>query len=77
MLSHGIAGVYFVATLGEARGKGFADAVTRAVTNAAFDDGAAASTLQPSSMGDPIYRRMGYIEIYNYKVYIDLGPAAA
>jgi hypothetical protein len=66
MLSHGIAGVYWVGTVEEARGGGLGDAVTRAVTNRAFDLGAAAVTLQASSMGEPIYARMGYEVLYRY-----------
>ena len=60
LLSHGIAGVYCVATLEAARGRGLGDLVTRAVTNRAFDEGARANTLQASSMGEPIYVRMGW-----------------
>jgi hypothetical protein len=66
LLSHGIAGVYYVGTLERARGRGLADLVTRAVTNRAFDEGARASTLQASAMGEQIYARMGYREIYRY-----------
>jgi hypothetical protein len=66
LLSHGIAGVYYVGTLEQARGRGLADLVTRAVTNRAFDEGARASTLQASAMGEQIYARMGYRELYRY-----------
>ena len=66
LLSHGIAGVYWVGTVESARGRGLGEAVTRAVTNAAFDNGATANTLQASVMGEPIYRRMGYEEICRY-----------
>lgn len=65
-LSHGIAGVYWVGTLEEARGKGLGEAVCRWVTNWAFDQGAAAQTLQASTMGESIYLRMGYETIYRY-----------
>jgi hypothetical protein len=64
LLSHGIAGVYWVASLEAARGRGLAEAVTRHVTNLGFDLGAANVQLQASSMGEPIYRRMGYEELY-------------
>jgi GNAT superfamily N-acetyltransferase len=70
LLSHGIAGVYFVGTLEAARGKGIGDLVTRAVTNRAFDDGARAVTLQASPMGEAIYARMGYRELYRYTTYV-------
>lgn len=66
LLSHGIAGVYYVGTVDAARGRGLAELVTRAVTNEGFDRGAAFVTLQASSMGEPIYRRMGYRDAYRY-----------
>ena len=66
VLSHGIAGVYWVGTLEAARGKGLGEAVCRWVTNWAFDQGAAAQTLQASTMGEPIYVRMGYETLYRY-----------
>jgi hypothetical protein len=67
LLSHGIAGVYWVGTVEAGRGKGLGETVTRAVTNRAFDLGAAANTLQASPMGEPIYTRMGYETLYHYR----------
>jgi ribosomal protein S18 acetylase RimI-like enzyme len=64
--SHGIAGVYCVGTAEAARGRGLAELVTRTVTNLGFDGGAPYVTLQASPMGEPIYRRMGYRELYRY-----------
>jgi GNAT superfamily N-acetyltransferase len=66
LLSHGVAGVYWVGTLEAARGRGLGEAVCRWVTNWAFDQGAAAQTLQASTMGESIYARMGYETIYRY-----------
>lgn len=66
MFSHGIAGVYGVGTLESHRGRGLADLVTRTVTNIGFDGGAPYVTLQATSMGEPIYRRMGYRELYRF-----------
>lgn len=66
MLSHGIGGVYYVGVIEEARGRGLADLITASVTNLGFDLGAAFVTLQASSMGDPVYRKMGYREVYRY-----------
>jgi GNAT superfamily N-acetyltransferase len=60
LLSDGVGGVYFVGTVEAARGRGLGELVTRAVTNWAFDRGAARVCLQASHMGEPIYRRMGY-----------------
>lgn len=66
LLSDGIAGVYAVGTAEAARGRGLAELATRTVTNIGFDQGAAAVTLQASPMGEAIYRRMGYRELYRY-----------
>lgn len=63
LFSHGIAGVYWVGTTPSARGKGYADAIMRAITNHAFDQGARAVVLQASKMGEPVYARLGYREI--------------
>ena len=59
--------MYWVASLPSERRKGAADAVTRFVTNAAFDRGASVVTLQASRAGEPIYRRMGYREVVRYE----------
>jgi ribosomal protein S18 acetylase RimI-like enzyme len=76
ILSHGIAGVYCVGTLPSVRGRGLADLVTRAVTNRSFDEGARACTLQASPMGEAIYARMGYREIYRYSGLVRFEPVA-
>lgn len=70
LLSHGIAGVYWVGTVDAGRRRGLGEAVTAAVTNAAFDRGATCNTLQASPMGEPIYRRMGYEELYRYRNFV-------
>ncbi len=69
-LSHGIAGIYWVGTVEAARGQRLAEMVTRVVGNMAFDRGARLSTLQASPMGEPVYRRMGYVELYRYQDYV-------
>jgi len=70
MLSHGIAGVYWVGTLKEKRGKGLAEYCTREVSNAAFELGASKVILQASKYGEPVYRRMGYREFTDYPWFI-------
>lgn len=70
LLSHGIAGVYYVGTVEAARGKGLGELVTRAVTNRGFDAGAAFVCLQATAMGEPVYRRMGYQEIGRYEGFV-------
>lgn len=61
------AGLYWVATVPEARGRGLGTACTAAATNAGFDLGAPVVVLQASSMGEPIYRRLGYREVTRYR----------
>ena len=70
MLTHGIAGVYWVGTLKEARCKGMAEYCTREVSNAAFDMGARKVILQASKFGEPVYRRMGYRDFTDYPWFI-------
>jgi ribosomal protein S18 acetylase RimI-like enzyme len=72
VFSHGIAGVYWVGTLPQARGRGYAEAVTRAISNQAFAEGARAVVLQASTMGEPVYRRIGYREFTRYPMYVAL-----
>jgi hypothetical protein len=74
LMSHGIGGVYWVGTAPDGRGRGLAEACTRAVTNIGFDAGARMVTLQASPMGDPIYRRMGYRQIGSYTLYFATPP---
>lgn len=63
-----VAGIYWVGTLEEARGKGLAWATTAAATNAGFDLGAELASLQASHMGEPVYARMGYETLYPYRL---------
>lgn len=66
LMSHRIGGVYWVGTVPDARGRGLARHVTRAVGNWAFDHGAQAVVLQASTQGDPVYRALGYREFTRY-----------
>jgi len=60
LTTDGVAGVFWVATLRTMRGRGLAEACTRAVTNAGLAAGARFAALQASHMGAPVYARMGY-----------------
>ena len=75
ILSHGIAGIYWVGTLESHRRRGLGEACTRAVGNAGFARGAAAVVLQASRQGEPIYLRMGYREITRYVWFVDMKSA--
>jgi GNAT superfamily N-acetyltransferase len=56
----GDAGVLFVATLPEARGRGLAAGLLAAALVEARDRGNDISTLQATKMGEPVYARLGY-----------------
>jgi ribosomal protein S18 acetylase RimI-like enzyme len=74
MVSHGVAGIYWVGSLEQARGKGLGRAVTVAATNAGFDLGADVASLQASPMGKPIYLELGYETAFEYQMLISPGP---
>lgn len=56
----GDAGVFFVATLPEARGRGLAGSLLAAALVEARDRGCDISTLQATKAGAPVYERLGY-----------------
>ncbi|HWB69017.1 MAG TPA: GNAT family N-acetyltransferase [Solirubrobacterales bacterium] len=68
IVSHGVAGIYWVGSLEAARGMGLGRAVTSAATNAGFELGAEVASLQASPMGRPIYEAMGYETIFDYRL---------
>lgn len=72
IVTHGVAGVYWVGTLPDARGRGLAELCTRAAGNAGFDLGARMASLQASIMGEPVYGRMGYVEVTRYPFFVQL-----
>src|SRR4051794_18427893 len=56
----GDAGVFFVATLPEARGRGLAGGLLAAAMVQARERGCDISTLQATKMGESVYARLGY-----------------
>lgn len=70
MLSHGIAGVYWVGTCKAARGRGLAKFCVQEVSNAAFDMGARKIVLQASKFGVPVYLKIGYRIFTSYPHFI-------
>jgi hypothetical protein len=77
ILTHGVAGIYWVGTVPAYRGRGLAELCTRVATNAGFDLGGRLASLQASVMGEPVYRRMGYVEVTRYPQLAQFAPPAA
>jgi hypothetical protein len=74
IVSHGVAGIYWVGSLEQARGKGLGRAVTVAATNAGFELGGEIASLQASPMGKPIYLKLGYETAFEYQMMMSSAP---
>jgi hypothetical protein len=61
-----VAGIYWVATLPEARGRGFGEAVTWSAVRGGIALGCRFASLQASVMGRPVYERMGFTTPFHY-----------
>lgn len=66
---HNIAGLYFVATLPEYRGKGIAKYLVTQVLRQVKDKGCTRSILHASEMGEPMYKKLGFNKLCEYQVY--------
>lgn len=62
-LADGLAGIYCVATLADARGQGLGAHVTAQALRAAERLGYRVGVLQSSSAGHPVYRRLGFQDV--------------
>jgi ribosomal protein S18 acetylase RimI-like enzyme len=60
LVSHRVAGVFYVATVPHARRRGLGNAMTRIAARAGFEMGAGAAWLGASAMGAGLYRRIGF-----------------
>jgi ribosomal protein S18 acetylase RimI-like enzyme len=74
IVSHGVAGIYWVGTSDDARGRGLGWTVTATAVNAGFDLGAEIASLQASPMGESLYLRMGFETIFSYQLLMSTPP---
>jgi ribosomal protein S18 acetylase RimI-like enzyme len=65
----GVAGIYNVCTVPEARGRGIGRAVTAAALDDAVDRGLRLAVLGSSDMGYPVYRRLGFRDVSRLRSY--------
>lgn len=75
ILQDGVAGIYAVAALPEARRQGLGTALTLAPLRDALDMGYRVGTLQASSIGYWVYRRLGFRQVCEFGVYVWAGDA--
>lgn len=75
IVSHGVAGIYWVGSLEQVRAEGLGWAVTAAATNAGFDLGADVASLQASPMGESVYAAMGYETVGSYRLLLAQPPS--
>jgi len=69
-LSHGIGGVGWVGTRPSAFGRGYGAALTWRVVEEGLGRGVPLLNLQASPMGEPVYRRMGFVTPTHYRMFI-------
>lgn len=65
----GVAGIYNVCTVPEARGRGIGKAITTAALDAAAAQGLPIAVLGASDMGYPVYRRLGFEDVSRLRSY--------
>jgi predicted GNAT family acetyltransferase len=69
-------GIYNIATIPAARGKGYGAAITRRNVADGVAAGCDVAILQASDMGFPIYERIGFRTVVEYVGFVDPSPPA-
>ncbi len=77
IVSHGTAGIYWVGTSEDQRGRGLGWTMTAAAVDAGFEMGATIASLQASQMGENLYRQMGFETIFSYRLLSQPAPGRA
>jgi GNAT superfamily N-acetyltransferase len=67
VVSDQVAGIQLVGTVPAARGRGIGELSTRWAVGAGFELGAEAVVLEASDAGEPLYLRMGFVEVSRYR----------
>jgi len=73
-LSSGVAGLHAVSTLSEYRNKGFGLTISRVALIDALRNGYKVGVLQASSLGEPVYRKLGFkkfCDILSYELNVE------
>ena len=70
VLEAGVAGIYAVATLPDARKKGIGRLMTLVPLIEARELGYRVAVLQSSSMGRPVYETLGFAKVATYRLYL-------
>jgi GNAT superfamily N-acetyltransferase len=70
-----VAGLYFVCTTPAARRRGIGAAVTTAAMQVAVEHGCRTAVLGSSPMGEGVYRRLGFEEVFRYRL-LEWTPAS-
>lgn len=76
ILDSGVAGIYAVATAPEARHKGIGATMTQMPLLEAKEMGYHVGILQASAMGYPVYKRIGFQEIFKFRTFLQFRQEA-
>jgi hypothetical protein len=68
VVSHGVAGIYWVGCTEEARQRGLGRTMTATAVEAGLEMGAGTTSLQASPMGESMYRQMSFETIFDYRL---------